>query len=72
MFARNETEQELGGPIRLKVGKKLYGPDRASEFDYHSSEDFDLPISGKPLKTLLKKGTLKATIVAKLKGRTAR
>jgi hypothetical protein len=69
VFARNETEQPLAGPIRLKVGKKLYKSSRASDFDYHSSEDFDLPLSGKALKQLMRKGTLKATIVAKLKGR---
>jgi hypothetical protein len=69
VYARNETEQPLAGPIRLKVGHKLFKTARASDFDYHSSEDFDLPLSGKPLKKLLRKGTLKATIVAKLKGR---
>jgi hypothetical protein len=68
VFARNETEQPLAGPIRLKVGRKLFKADRASDFDYHSSEDFDLPISGKPLRKLRRKGTLKATIVARLKG----
>lgn len=69
VYARNETEQEVAGSIRLKVGKKLFKPTRATGFDYHSSEDFDLALGGKARKKLLSKGRLKGTIVAKLKGR---
>jgi hypothetical protein len=69
VYGRNETGQAIAGPIRLQVGGKLYKRTRAYDFDYSSSEDFDLALSGKPLKKLLEKGTLKATIVAKLTGK---
>ncbi len=69
VYARNETHQALGGTVRLKVGNKLFKPTRAGDFDYSSSSDFSLAIDKKARKRILKSGSLKATIVAKLKGK---
>lgn len=66
VYARNETGQSLSGTLRLKVGKTLYKAVKESDFDYSSSSDFGLWFGGKAAKKVLRKGSVRASIVAKM------
>lgn len=72
VYADNDGKVDLGGTIQLKLGKKVLG---TGEIDLEYGYDYSWGLFRLPkaeLARLLKRGSLKATVVAKLKAADGR
>jgi hypothetical protein len=66
VFTSNELDEEIDG--RIGVAGQKSAP--ISAYDYHSREDFTVPLGRKQAKRLLKKGKAAFTVQAKTSGGT--